>query len=446
MTSDPLTREQVHQCFVQEAPELLSSLEQELLSLQHNFKLEKVNHLMRIAHTLKGTAASMGLETIRTIAKSLEDIFRSLCHADRTLSSSIDALLWEGVECLRLALNAECTGDPISDREILDRTHAIATQIQTQMGSNFNSDAALPSAVELGYDVTKSLFELGVNDRLNKIAIALQQGDSSEIALTLRIQARVFLGLAEAHGLPGFGAIAQATLNALNNRPDQVETIAHLALADFRVGQADILAGDRAIGGAPSEALQQFADPPSIATPLIEDIWGKAILPSDSFLEHPTPTDPPALSPAEASPKLERTPKILIVDDSLTIRQTLVLMFEAAGYTVVQAEDGYAAIEQCQQHTDIQLIICDVEMPRMDGLEFLSFRQHDPNLAEIPVVILTSLEDNTHRSLALQLGATTYITKQYLPEKLLATASVLLAKHTMNKPRRDANPLHLFFV
>jgi ABC-type phosphate transport system substrate-binding protein/CheY-like chemotaxis protein len=107
----------------------------------------------------------------------------------------------------------------------------------------------------------------------------------------------------------------------------------------------------------------------------------------------------------------------------------LVLIFEEAGYNVVQAEDGYEAIGQFRQHNDIQLIICDIEMPRMDGLEFLSFRQHDPSLAKIPAIVLTSLDDNTHRSLALQLGATTYITKQvYLKEKVLATARVLLQK------------------
>lgn len=429
--SNPVIRKQVHQYFVLEALKLLSTLEQELLDLQESFSLQKVNNLMRTAHTLKGAAASIGLETIRVIAKSLEDIFRSLCHADQTINSTVETLLFEGLECLRLALNAECIGKPINDREILERTATTVAQIQEQMGNTFNPETALPSAAELGYDLTKSMFETGVSNQLDKIAAALDQGDPTEIARVLRTQARVFLGLAEAEGLPGFGAIAQAALDALDSQPEQVVTIAQVALEDFRAGQAEILAGDRTVGGSPSEMLQRLAgasfysleqgsnEADLVVEPgqlLNLDPERPQIPPFSSSPEQPIQiADSPALSLDQASSKLE--PKILIVDDSLTVRQTLVLIFEESGYNVVQAEDGCEAIGQLQQHNDIQLIICDIEMPRMDGLEFLSFRQHDPSLAKIPVIVLTSIDENTHRSLALQLGATTYVTKDFYLKK-----------------------------
>ncbi|NEQ22277.1 MAG: hypothetical protein F6K28_24415, partial [Microcoleus sp. SIO2G3] len=67
MTTDPTIREQSYRYFLQEAPELLQVLEQELLSLREDYSINKVNTLMRATHTLKGAAASVGLETIQTV-------------------------------------------------------------------------------------------------------------------------------------------------------------------------------------------------------------------------------------------------------------------------------------------------------------------------------------------------------------------------------------------
>ncbi|NEP63516.1 MAG: response regulator, partial [Symploca sp. SIO2G7] len=110
---------------------------------------------------------------------------------------------------------------------------------------------------------------------------------------------------------------------------------------------------------------------------------------------------------------------ILLVDDSITLRQTLAMTLEKANYRVVQAKDGYEALEKLQQQMDIQLVICDIEMPRMNGFEFLKYRQQDPTLVDIPVVILTSRSGEKHRLIATELGATTYLTKPYLEQELL---------------------------
>ncbi|MGB7439479.1 MAG: Hpt domain-containing protein [Coleofasciculaceae cyanobacterium] len=71
MNNDANIREQGYRYFLQEAPELLQVLEQDLLSLREDFSINKVNNLMRATHTLKGAAASVGLETIKTVAHSL---------------------------------------------------------------------------------------------------------------------------------------------------------------------------------------------------------------------------------------------------------------------------------------------------------------------------------------------------------------------------------------
>jgi chemotaxis protein histidine kinase CheA len=78
MTTDPTIHEQSYAYFLQEAPQLLQVLEQELLSLRENWSINKVHTLMRTTHTLKGAAASVGLESIKQVAHSLEDIFKSL--------------------------------------------------------------------------------------------------------------------------------------------------------------------------------------------------------------------------------------------------------------------------------------------------------------------------------------------------------------------------------
>ena len=119
---------------------------------------------------------------------------------------------------------------------------------------------------------------------------------------------------------------------------------------------------------------------------------------------------------------------VLLVDDSITVRQTLAMTLERAGYKVFQAKDGYEALEQLQSYQGIQVVLCDIEMPRMNGFEFLKNHQQDPTLKKIPVVILTSRSGEKHRLIATELGATAYITKPYLENQLLATVEdVLLA-------------------
>lgn len=259
MTNDPSIREQSYRYFLQEAPELLQVLEQDLLTLREDYSINKVHNLMRTTHTLKGAAASVGLETIKTVAHSLEDIFKALFNPDLSIDPDIEALLFEGYECLRLPLNAELTGGNINDGEILDRTAAIFAQLQEKLGDCFGAESHIPSSVELGFDVTQSIFEVGVNQRLEEIAAVIASAEPAAIATTLRTQNEVFQGLAESLNLPGFGAIAEAATRALDDHPDQVILIAQTALADFQTGQEAVLNGDRTQGGQPSVLLQQLS-------------------------------------------------------------------------------------------------------------------------------------------------------------------------------------------
>ncbi|MBD2304351.1 hybrid sensor histidine kinase/response regulator [Chroococcidiopsis sp. FACHB-1243] len=250
--------EQSYAYFLQEAPQLLQILEEELLNLKTEWSMNKVHTLMRATHTLKGSAACVGLDSIRQLAHSFEDIFRHLCRPEVTLDRETEALLFEAYDCLRIPLMAEITGSHSQDAEVFDRAAAVFSELQAKLGVHFAPEVEIPNSDELGFDVTKSIFEVGVAQRLAEIDRALVAGDVEAIAIALQTQAEVFLGLAESLNLPGFGAIASAAIVALANYPDKAITIAQIALADFQQGQASILAGDRSGGGSPSAQLLEL--------------------------------------------------------------------------------------------------------------------------------------------------------------------------------------------
>ncbi|HBC41577.1 MAG TPA: hybrid sensor histidine kinase/response regulator [Pseudanabaena sp.] len=132
---------------------------------------------------------------------------------------------------------------------------------------------------------------------------------------------------------------------------------------------------------------------------------------------------PPALKP---KPKLQQRRTILIVDDSLTTRQALYLTLEKFGYQVIQSVDGREALEQLSRSPDIQAVVCDVEMPVMNGFEFLTACRKENRYAKLPIVMLTSRSGAKHRRVAEMLGASGYHTKPYLEQQLIETIQGLL--------------------
>ncbi|MGV0026913.1 response regulator [Phormidesmis priestleyi] len=119
-------------------------------------------------------------------------------------------------------------------------------------------------------------------------------------------------------------------------------------------------------------------------------------------------------------------PTVLIVDDSITVRELLSMTFNKVGYRVEQARDGQEAWEKLRAGLPCDIVFCDIEMPRMDGLELLSRIQKDPNLSHLPIAMLTSRGADRHRQMAVSLGASGYFTKPYLEEALLDAAQRML--------------------
>jgi two-component system, chemotaxis family, chemotaxis protein CheY len=106
--------------------------------------------------------------------------------------------------------------------------------------------------------------------------------------------------------------------------------------------------------------------------------------------------------------------QVLLIDDSQAVRTLMSMALERSGYTVQQAEDGEAAIEMLDGR-DIDVIVCDLNMPRMDGLSFLRWLRVHPRYRRVPVAILTT-ETRPEMKLAVNTGgANAYIRKPCHP-------------------------------
>ncbi|MBD2683505.1 MULTISPECIES: hybrid sensor histidine kinase/response regulator [Nostoc] len=267
MNPDPSNQEQLEQAFLAEAAELLQTIEQNLIGLLDEKTIEKVHALMRSAHTLKGSAASVGQETIKTIAHHLEDVFQALYAPELEVDPELGALLLDAYECLRTPLSATLMGLSCNEAEILDKTASIFAQLQHKLGDFFGREAPLPSSEELGFDVVESIFSGSVLQDLQQLSADIESQDPQQIQTTLNSQAEFFVELAASYGLSGLGEIAQATLNALKAHPDKVLQIAQVALENFKAAQAAVLAGDRIQGGEISSQLREWT---GITTPVPE--------------------------------------------------------------------------------------------------------------------------------------------------------------------------------
>lgn len=119
--------------------------------------------------------------------------------------------------------------------------------------------------------------------------------------------------------------------------------------------------------------------------------------------------------------------KILVVDDSATVRQQVGLALTQAGFEILEAVDGLDGAEKLTQMTDISLVICDVNMPRMNGLEMLEKVRAEQTGPAIPVVMLTTEGQPELVERAKKAGAKGWIVKPFKAELLVAAAKKLTA-------------------
>jgi len=112
---------------------------------------------------------------------------------------------------------------------------------------------------------------------------------------------------------------------------------------------------------------------------------------------------------------------ILIVDDSQTIRRMVKASLAPIGVEFIEASSGLEAIERLALGP-IQLMVLDLNMPDMHGLEVLGFVRANQKFQQLPVLVLTTRDDEASRTAAMQAGASGYLTKPFTPQSLLAEA------------------------
>jgi len=125
----------------------------------------------------------------------------------------------------------------------------------------------------------------------------------------------------------------------------------------------------------------------------------------------PTPTD--------------SRPLALVVDDSITVRRVMEKFLERNGLRVVTARDGLDAISVLRDHKP-DIILLDIEMPRMDGYEFAAHVRNDERVADVPIIMITSRVGDKHRARAIEIGVNDYLGKPYQDAKLLDAITRLL--------------------
>jgi DNA-binding response OmpR family regulator len=126
-------------------------------------------------------------------------------------------------------------------------------------------------------------------------------------------------------------------------------------------------------------------------------------------------------------PAQNMAPRVLVVDDSISIRRSLEQVLNHAGFEVQLARDGIEALEMMLTSLP-HVVVLDIEMPRLDGFELLSILHGSPQFEGVRVAILTSRATDKHRERAASLGASAYLVKPCPAETLIETVRTLVAE------------------
>ena len=110
--------------------------------------------------------------------------------------------------------------------------------------------------------------------------------------------------------------------------------------------------------------------------------------------------------------------KVLVIDDSNTIRRSAEIFLAQGGHQVVLAEDGFDALAKVNDHTP-ELIFCDILMPRLDGYQTCAIIKRNPRFAHVPVIMLSSKDGLFDKARGRMVGSEEYLTKPFTKEQLL---------------------------
>jgi chemosensory pili system protein ChpA (sensor histidine kinase/response regulator) len=136
---------------------------------------------------------------------------------------------------------------------------------------------------------------------------------------------------------------------------------------------------------------------------------------------------PSAAEPAAVETAAEEPLAALVVDDSITMRRVTQRLLERRNVKVLTARDGLDAITVLQEH-DVDVILLDVEMPRMDGYQFATHVRNDARLKDLPIIMITSRSGEKHRAKAIEIGVNDYLSKPYQEAQLIKAIESLVGR------------------
>lgn len=119
--------------------------------------------------------------------------------------------------------------------------------------------------------------------------------------------------------------------------------------------------------------------------------------------------------------------KVMVIDDSNTIRKSAEIFLVQAGYQVVLAEDGFDALAKIADHQP-EVIFCDILMPRLDGYQTCALIKKNPRLSATPVIMLSSKDGLFDRARGRMVGSDEYLTKPFTKDSLLKTVAAHMAR------------------
>ncbi len=152
----------------------------------------------------------------------------------------------------------------------------------------------------------------------------------------------------------------------------------------------------------------------------------KAFLGGTSFQALPSATTQ-QLPPARSATSTAIMPQtILVIDDSNSLRRTIALSLEKVCPQVLQADNGINALTELKKSGKVEFAVCDLEMPLMNGFQFLKAVKNNPEYKDLPIVILTSRDSDKHRQLAMELGASAYLVKPCPEQELIGTITQIM--------------------
>jgi chemosensory pili system protein ChpA (sensor histidine kinase/response regulator) len=126
-----------------------------------------------------------------------------------------------------------------------------------------------------------------------------------------------------------------------------------------------------------------------------------------------------------AAPAADVRPLAMVVDDSITVRRVMERFLQRNGMRVVTAKDGLDAISALSENKP-DIILLDIEMPRMDGYEFATHVRNDERVSDVPIIMITSRVGDKHRARAIEIGVNDYLGKPYQDSQLLDAIQRLL--------------------